>query len=135
MDGIEATGDGRTLTLPPDAEELAGLSFRVTSETGDIPVTAAVSFTEGLARVSGRALTRLTQSGDGTLARLGKSIQSIIDRYASDILAKQEQLEQRRLRLQAQYASLETTLSKLTAQSNFVTAQLQAFRGLSSGNS
>lgn len=135
VDGIEATGDGRTLTVPSDAEDLAGLSFRVTSEAGDIPVTAGISFTEGLARASGRALTRLTQSGDGTLARLGKSIQSIIDRYASDILAKQEQLEQRRLRLQAQYATLETTLSELTAQSNFVTAQLQAFRGLSSGNS
>ena len=128
--GIEAEGDGRTLTVPKDAEELGGLSFRVTSEPG----TAQISFTEGLARASSRALVRLTDSADGTLARLGKSIQSMIDRYASDIKAKQDQLEVRRLRLQQQYAALETTLNDLTAQGNYVTAQMQALRGVTNQN-
>jgi flagellar capping protein FliD len=117
------------LRLGDSAEDLAGISFRILDDSLTVPTTFNASFTEGIGSSATRALEGLTDSSEGTLARVSHSLQSLLDRYSRDILQKQEQLEIRRARLERQYASLESTLGKLQNQGQFLSAQLSAGQG------
>ncbi|MFN8179512.1 MAG: flagellar filament capping protein FliD [bacterium] len=134
VNGTAATGNGRTLTVPNDTADIGGMSFLVTAESvGGTSLDAGVTFTEGFARSVGRQLASLTDSANGTIARLGKSIQTMIDGYASDIQDKQDELDRKRASLEQQYAQLESTLQQLTNQGNFVSAQIQSLYGTTGG--
>jgi flagellar hook-associated protein 2 len=134
VDGMEAKGEGRRLTVAEDAADLAGLVLQVSLAEGQVPAGVDLAFTEGIGRATGRALAALTDSASGALHRLSASIEGMLERYAKDIAAKQEQLEKRRARLEQQYARLESTLAELTGQGQFIAAQIQALRGSSSGS-
>lgn len=127
--GITASGNGRVLKLDDDVEELGGLSFRVTSDGTTIPTTITANFTEGVGRSATRDLLRITDTADGTLARMESSIQSLLDQYARDLVLKQEQLEVRRARLERRFAGLESTLGNFQGQSQFLAAQLGSLSG------
>jgi flagellar hook-associated protein 2 len=134
IDGITAKGTGQVLQLADDTPDLGGMSFRVTVDGTDTPSTITASFSEGVGRSTSRQLLSITDSASGTLARLESSIQSVLDRYAQDIQDKQDQLDAQRARLEQEYANLETTLSKLQSQGQYVAAQIQAMYPASSSS-
>lgn len=134
INGIVATGNGSVLKiidsedLDDDERALAGLSFRVTRASTELPATVTATFTEGVGRKTSRLLRSLTDVAGGRLSRVENSIQGLLDRYARDIELKQEQLEIRRARLEAKFASLESTLSRFQNQGRFLSAQLDGLR-------
>jgi flagellar hook-associated protein 2 len=125
--GVEAEGDGQVLTAAEDTEGFAGISFRVALGSGDIPATISANFTEGVGRGLSRELFTLTDTTEGTLARVEGSVQSMIDRIADEIAAKEKQLESYRESLMERYARLESTLAELQNQGNFLSAQIAAY--------
>jgi flagellar hook-associated protein 2 len=125
--GVEAEGDGQVLTAAEEALGFAGVSFRVALGSGSLPATVTATFSEGVGRGLSRELFRLTDTAEGTLSRLEGSVQSVIDRIADEITAREKQLEAYRESLQLKYARLENTLAELQNQGNFLSAQIAAY--------
>lgn len=131
INGIEAKGDGTTLSIEDPDSELDGLSFRVEAGVGVVPFTSTATFSEGVGRSLSRQLFSLTDVSTGVLGRVSKTVQGQIDRFEKSIAAKQEMLEERRVRLLARYARLESTLAQLQGQGQFVAAQIGSLSGSS----
>ena len=127
INGVAADGTGQILAVP-DGEDLAGLTFRVTLTDADVPGTRVASFAQGIGRAASTRLLSLTDAADGTLSRVGSSLQKLIDRIDHDIDRQTELLELRRVRLMRRYARLESVLGQLQSQGNFIDAQLQSLR-------
>ncbi|MEZ5065267.1 MAG: flagellar filament capping protein FliD [bacterium] len=132
INGEAATGKGQILTADDDTT-WAGLQFQVTDDGTNGPVTFQASFTEGIGGNVDRRLVELTDSVDGTLARISGSVERLIDRYAEDILRKQDSLDVYRSFLERKYANLESVLNQLQSQSNFISAQTSALTTSSNG--
>lgn len=124
INGETAIGDGATLKIDSDESELDGIAFRVTADSADVPFTTTATFSEGTGRLVSKKLFDLTDASEGVLGRIGKSMESLIQRLAGDIEAKQSLLDVRRQRLLARYARLESTLGQLQSQGQFISAQV-----------
>ena len=129
IDGVTATGDGQILTSNDEDGGTNGLSFRITLEDSGVPATIVATFSAGAGRTASTSLAQLTDPADGTVARLGNSLQRLIDDIARNVDRKTEQLDLRRQRLVRQYAALESTLGRLQSQGAFLTAQINSISG------
>jgi flagellar hook-associated protein 2 len=128
IDGVSVTGKGRTLTIDDPDSALDGLVFRVGAAGDDVPFSTTATFSEGVGRTFSRGLFEWTDVATGSLGRLAKSVQSVIDRMAQDIASKKERLEVERGRLLARYARLESTLAEIQGQGQFIAAQIAAMQ-------
>ncbi len=133
IDGIQVTGKGRTITIDDPDSPLDGLVFRVGAAGDDVPFSTTATFSEGIGRTLSRGLFDWTDVATGSLGRLAKSVQSVIDRMAEDIASKREQLEVERGRLLARYARLESTLAEIQGQGQFIAAQVAAMQQVGNG--
>ena len=129
--GFAATGVGQTLT-GADGSDVAGLAVTYTgSTTGS---AGQVTYSLGAAGMITRATDAITRSGDGLVANQVDSLQrsnSYLDRRIDDI---QRQLDIRRESLVAQFTAMEAALSKIQSQQAWLSSQLAALPGFSSGS-
>ena len=126
--GRAATGAGRTLTASAGDEQdpnpAEGLAISYTGvTTGAI---GSLAFSRGVAGLMTQVTDILTRSGDGTIASQLESLDSsmtALGRRADDAAAR---LQLRREAMTRQFATMEAALSRIQAQGNWLTQQMNA---------
>ncbi len=121
IDGVPATGSGRTLTAGTGSP-YQGLA--VTYDGVDLGAVGSVSYEPGLAQrlVSTVATSRAPQGG--ALTSSSTMRQARIDTLTRSIEAYDRRLVGREAQLRAQYAALEVALGKLQSMGTWLSGQL-----------
>ncbi|MDD5247963.1 MAG: flagellar filament capping protein FliD [Rhodocyclaceae bacterium] len=131
IDGVAATGSGRTLTST--AGNSKGL--KLTINGGITGSRGTVSFDRGIADQLNTALTSVLDTTNGTIATatngLNKTISALQDRQT--VLRGQLAVIQQRYL--DQFNAMDTLVASLQSTSNFLTQQLAAMSGNSSSTS
>lgn len=126
--GRPATGMGRKLTAPAgtdlDPNPAAGLVINYTgTATGAI---GTLSFARGVGGMMTRVTDALTRGGDGTIASQLDSLDGSITGLARRAEDATRMLEIRREAMTKQFAAMEAALSRIQAQGNWLTQQMNA---------
>lgn len=127
INGEAATGSGRTLTATSGAAE--GLSL-VWVGSGPSAAAFDVTVSRGLAGGLGDVLATM-EGSTGTVATARSGLTSRIDAYDDQIEAFEVRLTTREATLVKQFTAMETALSNLQAQGNWLSSQLSSLNGLS----
>lgn len=121
IDGVDATGAGRTLTTI-DTGGSAGLSVLVTASAADVTTSGGdfgtVSYSAGLTAALIDELEGATRLGDGQIDSSKEIIDGQLRQIADDILRLEERLSSREARLVRQFAEAERAISILQSQQN-----------------
>ncbi len=121
IDGIAATGIGRTLTAP-DGGDTDGLSLLVTATAADVAAAGGdfgtVSFSAGLTQRIISELAETTQIGDGRIDSSQQIIDGQLRALSDEILRLEERLSAREARLIRQFAEAERAIAILQSQQN-----------------
>lgn len=116
-------GSGHTLTaVGGDADGLA-LTY-----TGAAPASGTITFSSGFGGVLDQFLSR-AEGGDGSIQRAKDAISGRINTYDDQIEAFEERLALREQTMRRQFTNMETALSNLQAQGNWLAGQLGALGG------
>lgn len=129
IDGVPATGSGRTLTAGTGSP-FAGLA--VTYDGIDLGAVGSVSYEPGLAQRLVAAVAQARVPQGGALTSSTSMRQARIDTLTRSIEAYDRRLVGREAQLRAQYAALEVALGKLQSMGTWLSGQLA---GLMSGQS
>ncbi len=127
INGEKATGKGQILTGNEGNATTDSLKFQITldsSQVGD-GVEGSVVFTKGISSILGDGLDSITKSSEGVIARKTGGLQKEVENIKQQIADFDERLELRRQRLLQMWIDLETVLSQLQSQNEFLTSQLQ----------
>lgn len=118
----DATGEGEYLRgISGDAK---GLLVRYSgTATGAI---GSLSLTFGVAELIDRALFYITDSVDGTITNKEETIQETIDRLNDDIGDLEIRIERKMAELERRFIAMETALSQLQSQSDWLSGQINA---------
>jgi flagellar hook-associated protein 2 len=81
-----------------------------------------------------RVLDTITRSGDGTVAIHVSSLNDSIDRLNKRADDVQARLDLRRESLMKQFTAMESALSRIQAQANWLTSQINALHAASSNS-
>ena len=125
IDGIAATGIGRTLTLPASADSAAA-GLGVLAAAGVTGVVGPVEYQPGLAARIVEVTTLLTEKDTGTLTTAKEFADKRIVDFNDQITRFESRLTLRETNLRRQWASLQTILGGLQAQGNWLSGQLAA---------
>ena len=121
INGETADGQGQVLTGASDTT-VEGLSIKYTgSSTGD---QGSITLTYGIAEKLYNELFYIVDTYEGYVADKQESLQDNIDRIENQIDLMETRLEHKRDRLILKYVTLETTMARLTAQGNWLSAQV-----------
>lgn len=128
INGEEATGAGQILTGKSENANTAGLKLHVELTSSELSTngTATIKVLKGVATKAWDLATSLTQTVDGVIARRTKALQNQIDDLGDQVTSLNDQIELKRVRLQERFTDLETLLSGLQSQSDYLAAQLQS---------
>jgi flagellar hook-associated protein 2 len=127
INGAEATGTGRTLTLDQEGNDADGLSLYY---TGTSPLTTTFSLTLGVGEMFTRELGFITDSTTGTIHNKTDSLENTIDRLDDRIESMEARLEKRRQSLIQQFVAMEKMISTLQGQMNWISSQMMGLFGL-----
>ena len=121
IDGIVATGAGRTLTAP-EGGNTSGLSLLITATDADVIAAAGdfgtVSFSTGLTQSIISELSETTRIGDGRIVSSQEIIDGQLRSLSDEIQRLEERLTSREARLVRQFAAAERAISLLQSQQN-----------------
>jgi len=142
INGEEARGTGQYLTGAEDNETTAGLKLKVTLTPGQLVSGAdgSITLSQGVASKLDKMLDSLTKSGDGVFDRRIKAYDNQVQHLQERITEIDDRLTLRREALYKQFYEMELTLSGLSAQSDYLNAQLTnmnnlwGFRGYGNNN-
>lgn len=131
VDGTSYTGEGQTLRIDDDAADVDGLTLRITASAADVAGAGGslslgdVVYTTGLA---GRLSQRISdyEGSDGRIDILRDGLKSQVETYQDQIDQMEVRLTTRQSALVRQFAAMEQMMGKLTAQGNWLAAQLSA---------
>jgi len=123
INGIAATGKGRTLTLESSGNSADGLSVLY---TGASPMSATLNLTLGVADLLQRQLGFITDATDGYLKFKQTSLKSSIDGYGKQIDSLEAALERKTENLINQFVAMEMALSEIQNQSAWLAGQISA---------
>ena len=133
IDGVASIGSGDLLTSPSTAQNLPGLTVRVSGTTiGDV---GTVSYEPGLAQRLAQAIAQATNSTGGYLSGAEDTQTKSIATLTTAIDAYDLRLTAREAALRKQYSDLEVTLGNLKNQSNYLASQLSSLPSTSSSSS
>jgi flagellar hook-associated protein 2 len=121
INGAEATGKGRILTLDQEGNNADGLSLFY---TGTDPLSTTFTLTLGVGESFARELGFITDSGGGTIQIKTNSLGRTISRLEGQIEDMETRLERRRQRLILQFVTMEKTLNTLQSQMNWLSGQI-----------
>ncbi len=82
--------------------------------------------TFGVAELIDRALFYITDSVDGTITNKEETIQETIDRLNDDIGDLEIRIERKMAELERRFIAMETALSQLQSQSDWLSGQINA---------
>jgi flagellar hook-associated protein 2 len=123
---VAMTGRGQQLSVPDGAAKGA-----IATWTGAGPGTFGIDVSRGLAGGLGDALA-LAEGKGGMIARARDGITNQIAVYQTRIDGFEQRLGMRETTLRRQFTAMETALSNMQAQGNWLTSQLSSLNGLSS---
>jgi len=124
INGETATGSGQTLTGAADNANTAGLSVKYTGATnGD---AGTVKLTLGVAELFDRTLFNITDPVDGYVGFKQKSLQNNIESFTTQIGEMEARLDLKMEAMVNRFVVMETALSKLQTQSNWLTSQINS---------
>ena len=122
--GKAATGSGSVLNVATSDADIPGLSIAVTgTTTGDL---GTITYAPGIAARLGLSALAATDAATGSITSAETGGKSTATRYDKDIADWDRRLVERRARLKAQYATLDSTLGQLRNQSSWVSSQLSS---------
>ena len=122
IDGKTATGKGQSLTGNSGQTGIDGLVLKYTgTATGAI---GSIKLTMGIGELCDRTLYQITDSVSGYLTYKQDSIQNEIDSQSTQITQMEARLSQKKVRLTAQYVAMETALSKIKNQGDWLTGMI-----------
>jgi flagellar hook-associated protein 2 len=118
INGEPATGNGKVLTGNSGNATTDGLSILVNSSTtGE---KGFVTYSRGVAAGLADLLERLTDPASGVLTNLQQGVQTRIDSLNSEMNRMVDRLAAMEERLRAQFAAMESSLSRLQSQSQYL---------------
>ena len=131
VDGTSYTGKGQTLTVDDDGADVDGLTLRLTATAADVAGAGGtlslgnVVFSTGLA---GRVSQRIAdyEGSDGRIDILRDGFKDQIDTYQDQIDQMEVRLTTKESALVKQFAAMERMMGTLTAQGNWLAAQISA---------
>lgn len=130
--GEAATGDGRILTGDEDNERTAGLSVVVNLTPEQLAVQGGsqgtLTFTRGLGDLVAAWADQATDTSNGLISRRQAAIQGQVDRLTDQINRVREQAASKRESLIATFSNMETVLSRLQNEGNFLSSALSTLR-------
>ncbi len=121
-----AIGRGRILTGDLDNEYAADLQVSVTLTESQVQAgnDATLTLTRGIGSRLDQLIGRLTDSNNGRIKVANDEFEAKIDDLKASIDRQNELFEQRRESLIAEFVALESAVSQLQGQANFLSAQL-----------
>ncbi len=129
INGEAATGSGQVLTGNSGDNNVDGLVIKYTGTTENLDV-GNVKLTLGAAQLFDRVLYNITDQYDGYVGFKETSIQNNIDNLQTRMDEMQARLDQKHQSMINQFVSMETFISKIQTQSQWLTQQINQ---LSSG--
>jgi flagellar hook-associated protein 2 len=125
INGEAATGHGQVLTGNTGNANTEGLSVKYTG-TSDNVDAGTVKLTIGTADLFDRALFNITDSYSGYVYFKETSLQNSIDNFQTRIDQMNAQLDQKKQQMINEFVAMETALSNIQNQSNWLLGQLTA---------
>jgi flagellar hook-associated protein 2 len=119
IDGVAATGDGRTLKSTTGRSKGLELDITLTA-----PGSGAVTLSRGVAQNLVAALEGYTDTTDGLFKTRNDSYDKRIEEYDTRISDLNERLNTEQATMQKRFNALELQLSELTSQGNYLQTQL-----------
>jgi flagellar hook-associated protein 2 len=123
INGEAATGSGQFLTGDDGENNVDGLVIKYTGTTEDLHV-GDVKLTLGTAELFDRVLYSITDSYDGYLAFKQDSLQDSIDSLGTRVDEMEARLNQKMERMINKFVAMETALSRIQSQSQWLAGQL-----------
>lgn len=128
INGEAATGNGQLLTGDADNANTAGLYVRYTGAAVDADV-GTITITNGIAELFDRTLFAITDPYEGYVAFKEESLQSSVDRLDLKIEAMEERIDRKMSLMIQQFVRMETAMSQMQNQSQWLAGQLNAAAG------
>lgn len=125
INGEAATGSGQTLTGNSGETNIDGLIIKYTGTSENVDA-GTVLLTFGTAELFDRTLNTILDTTSGYLTFKQQSLQTSVNDYETKISEMEAMLEQQRERMTKQFIAMETAMSKLQQQSNWLAGQLSA---------
>jgi len=125
INGEAATGSGLFLTGDDGANNVDGLVIKYTGRDENLDV-GEVKLTLGIAELFNRALFYITDSYDGYVAFKQDSLQNNIDSLETRIEEMEARLDQKMEMMINRFVIMETALSQIQSQSQWLAGQLDA---------
>jgi flagellar hook-associated protein 2 len=133
INGKSATGAGQLLTadVPAvgDTNDAQGLSFLY---TGTGAANTTISYVTGIGGALTASADRVLTSGSGTIDTTKSALQLSIDTLTARQIDIQARLDRQKAALTAQFTAMETAMSKIQSQSQWLTGQINALSSLNS---
>jgi flagellar hook-associated protein 2 len=135
INGKSATGAGQLLTadvpLVGDTNDAQGLSFLF---TGLGPANTTISYVKGIGGALTTSADSVLNSGSGTIDTTTSALQLTIDTLTSRETDIQGRLDRQKAALTAQFTAMETAMSKLQSQGQWLTGQIASLSSLNSNS-
>jgi len=122
INGEPATGSGQILTGNQGNSNTEGFKIRVTAKV--VGSYGTIAFTKGVAAALGDYLSFITQPTIGPVRSAQDGVQQQIDDLSQDITVLEERVTAKEDFLIAKFTAMESALSKLQNQGNFLASQL-----------
>ncbi|MGZ3597207.1 MAG: flagellar filament capping protein FliD [Syntrophales bacterium] len=125
INGEAATGHGQVLTGNTGDANTEGISVKYTG-TADNVDAGTVKLTIGTADLFDRTLSNITDPYSGYVSFKETSLQNSIDNFQTKIDQMNAQLDQKKQQMTNEFVAMETALSNIQNQSNWLLGQLNA---------
>jgi flagellar hook-associated protein 2 len=135
INGKSATGAGQLLTADVpgvgDTNDAQGLAFLYTDS---VPANTTISYVKGLGGALSTSADNVLTAGTGVIDVTTAALQRTVDMLTSKSTDIQSRLDRQRAALTAQFTAMESAMSKVQSQAQWLTGQISALSSLNSGN-
>jgi len=138
INGVAATGVGRLLQAPPADPVLAGLVLSITATQAQVAGAGGTldlgnfTYAPGLAQQVASVGEFAVNTVSGTLTSAINGHQSVVDDLQTQIEAWDKRLADRQAQLKQQFTAMETALSQMKQQSQWLAGQVNSLSANSS---
>lgn len=137
LGGQPAEGFGRVLTGSSGSENVAGLSARIDLTPEELAAEGGergqLSVVFGVARQLSDLLSGITNTFGGSLTNRVQAIDDTIEDLDNQVTSMEGRIERYRTSLVSRFSAMESLVSTLQSQGNFLTSQLSSLSGSKSG--
>jgi flagellar hook-associated protein 2 len=131
INGVVATGSGQLLIAPPDDDELAGLTLKITATAADVLLSTnfgSFGYRPGVAKRLAMVSHSAVDTVSGTLTSLIEGRETEIERLNDRIDRWDVQLARREATLRRQFTAMEVALQRMQGQSQWLAGQIASMQ-------